>query len=736
MSDFNTRGKLPFTVVSSSVNTGYAAELTASVGYNIDIVNKHKDEYGQVKDAPAQGPFTNQHVGGNQHRHQPINTGNDDATSRGEAYIISSSAGSVKVYGPDINGLDKPRSLLTRDNTAKSPVNIKNIQSSGNIAGNFENNYQVVQTVGRRTTNNLINDGFEASGSLTTKFVSGSHEIYTLPDITNNSKSIFVERFNAPGGKEESSRGALDREGEEYAPNNSLVTRNIKVRQPYYNQLTQHAAQFNSGSTNKLLPDFGTADAVTIHGINRNTREKVLTLPEQILEKAILSGSLATGIDDNFGYSVAINSTGDRIVVGAWQDERSIGPSNMGLAYLFASGTSGWTQQQIFSGSLATDFSDRFGISVAINSAGDRVAVGAWQDERSGGSASEGLAYIFVSGTGGWSEEFIFSGSLATDSGDSFGVSIAINSVGDHVVVGAVFDERSGGSSSEGLAYLFVSGTGGWTEQHVFSGSLATGSNEQFGTSVAINSVGDRVVVGSLLDERLGQPNTRNEGLAYVFVSGTSGWSEQHIFSGSLSITTNDFFGRSVAIDSLGNNIVVGSSGVGSFAGGLAYLFVSGASGWSEQQIFSGSLATDTGDLFGRSVAINNTGDHIFVGAPQDERNDQLSGHNEGLVYVYVSGASGWTEKHIISGSLATDSDDIFGFCVAIDGNGDRIVVGSHQDERSIGSNSEGLVYVFDKEIPTIDLTTHDNFWVQHAIPSTDLRYKWIAESYQAINNQ
>jgi hypothetical protein len=240
MSDFNTRGKLPFTIVSSSVNTGYAAELTASVGYNIDIVNKHKDEYGQTKDAAAQGPFTNQHVGGNQHRHVPLNAGNDDATNRSEAYIISSSAGSIKVYGPDINGLDKPRSLLTRDNTAKSPVNIKNIQTSGNIAGNFEYNYQVVQSVGRRTTNNLINDGFEASGSLTTKFVSGSHEIYALPNITNNSKSIFVERFNAPGGKEESSRGRLDREGEEFSPNNSLTTRNIKVRQPYYNQLTKH----------------------------------------------------------------------------------------------------------------------------------------------------------------------------------------------------------------------------------------------------------------------------------------------------------------------------------------------------------------------------------------------------------------------------------------------------------------------------------------------------------------
>lgn len=240
MTDIKLRSKFPFTVVSSSINTGYAAELTASVGQNIDIVNYHKDEYGELEGSPAQGPFTKQHVGGNQHRHIKLNDGSDSADNRPEAFIISPSTNSIKIYGPDINGVDKPRAQRTRGLLAKSPVNINNIETSGNVAGNFNHNYEVVQTVGRRTTNNLINDNFIASGALTTQFVTGSHQVYTLPDITNNSKSIFVERFNAPGGKEESSRGTLDREGEEYSSNNSLVTRNIKIRQPFYEQLTNH----------------------------------------------------------------------------------------------------------------------------------------------------------------------------------------------------------------------------------------------------------------------------------------------------------------------------------------------------------------------------------------------------------------------------------------------------------------------------------------------------------------
>jgi len=108
----------------------------------------------------------------------------------------------------------------------------------------------------RRITNNLIVDGFIAGGVLTTQFITGSHN-YSLPVLNSESgsKSVIVERFNAPGSKEESSRGALDREGEEMSPNISLPWRNYKIRQPFYSQLSQST------------PQFGTS----IHGVHRNT---------------------------------------------------------------------------------------------------------------------------------------------------------------------------------------------------------------------------------------------------------------------------------------------------------------------------------------------------------------------------------------------------------------------------------------------------------------------------------
>lgn len=286
MADNPIKGKLPFKIVSSSVNTGYQAELSSSFKANTAIFGLHSDEYGGLENEPLQGPFTKTHVGGNQHRHIELNDGNDNQSNRPEAFSISASNGQLKIYGPDFSNKNNPRAQMFRG--AKSPVNIRNVQSTTSSLnlGNFKTNYEVVQAVGRRNFNNLINDNFVASGSLTTQFISGTQE-YSLPEIKNNSKSIFVERFNAPGGKQESSRGALDREGEEYSANNSLTTRNIKVRQELYSQLTKHTPQFGSSSL----------EGITEHKIHRNTQRKMQ-----------YSGSdIVTGSDyDNFWVQHAI----------------------------------------------------------------------------------------------------------------------------------------------------------------------------------------------------------------------------------------------------------------------------------------------------------------------------------------------------------------------------------------------------------------------------------------------
>jgi len=156
----------------------YNATLTntpSSFRPNTAITNLHHD-YVADNSIPAQGPFTEKYVGGRRFRHVELNTGADTALTRPEGFKlqfseVSSStggkfSGSLAILPPNSTGLitraEIPTAQRLRDETAKRPVNIKNIfmttASAGerlsNIAthgkiGNYQKNYQVIQTSGR-----------------------------------------------------------------------------------------------------------------------------------------------------------------------------------------------------------------------------------------------------------------------------------------------------------------------------------------------------------------------------------------------------------------------------------------------------------------------------------------------------------------------------------------------------------------------------------------------------------
>ena len=101
---------------------------------------------------------------------------------------------------------------------------------------------------------------------------------------------------------------------------------------------------------------------------------------------------------------------------------------------------------------LASDLarSDGFGASVGIS--GDRIAVGAHQDDDKG--SSSGSIYFFEKPTGGWAGTLNQDAKLTTSdgaAGDYLGYSVSISD--DTVVVGACLDDDGGASS--GSAYVF-----------------------------------------------------------------------------------------------------------------------------------------------------------------------------------------------------------------------------------------------------------------------------------------
>lgn len=228
----------PFVLMSrpgASASLGQATELS-TFKLNLELTNIHKDIVFH-NDTVLQGPFTDAHVGGNQHRHTALNTGSDSYTNRAEAWVLEVDTQNLKLVNPAsakgaAGGHQRPRATMLRDEVAKRFINIKNIKSTTGslILGNYDKNYQIFQSSDRKVNNFSFvkSEGFTISNDTQSPFISGTHDS-ALPVRTVN-KNIFVERFNSPGGPETMARGMLDPESEQFSVYNGMNYRNMLVR--------------------------------------------------------------------------------------------------------------------------------------------------------------------------------------------------------------------------------------------------------------------------------------------------------------------------------------------------------------------------------------------------------------------------------------------------------------------------------------------------------------------------
>ena len=244
---------------------------------------------------------------------------------------------------------------------------------------------------------------------------------------------------------------------------------------------------------------------------------------------------------------------------------------------------------------------------------------------------------------------------------------------GSTIVVGASGDDD--GADNSGSVYVLRTTDGGAT--YVELAKLTASDPEMaayFGKSVAID--GDTIVVGSPYDDDAGSQS----GSVYVFRT-SNGWATHtEIELTAADTASGDLFGRSVAID--GNTIVVGTSNADA-----VYVFrtTDGGATYDELAKLTASDAAE-GDRFGWSVAID--GGTIVVGTPYDDD----AGLTSGSAYVFLTTDGGATYGQVAK-LTASDgaASDYFGYSVAISGG--TVVVGAYWDDD--GGYSSGSVYVF-----------------------------------------
>ncbi|MGD2112210.1 MAG: chitobiase/beta-hexosaminidase C-terminal domain-containing protein, partial [Gammaproteobacteria bacterium] len=303
------------------------------------------------------------------------------------------------------------------------------------------------------------------------------------------------------------------------------------------------------------------------------------------------------------------------------------------------------------------------------------------------GTASlSNLVVNFLDGTGFLPEDKmtdVDGASVFADTGAGFGSTIALQD--DILVVGSPddFDGPSDGNGNRsGAVAVYQRGASGWQQlaRLVKPGTRAAGDG--FGASVAWD--GNWLVVGA-------------PGAGEVHVFNPSFTAIQSLSVADGSGSAGDAFGQAVAIS--GSRIAVGApaADINGTDNGRVYVFEKNAGAWSQ----TGSVDSDrvgaitgiaaNGSDFGAALALE--GDRLVIGAPYE--NGPVS---QGVALVYEFAAGSWVYRQALL-KPTIDKPDLFGR--ALDIEGDSVVVGARFHDS--GHPDSGAAHVFSRDPVTGD---------------------------------
>ena len=333
---------------------------------------------------------------------------------------------------------------------------------------------------------------------------------------------------------------------------------------------------------------------------------------------------------DRSGTSVALSSDGSRVAIGATLNDGTA--SNAGHVRIYAWNGTAWTQVgNDIDGEAGDDYS---GTSVALSSNGNRVAIGARNNN--GSAAGSGHVRVYDWNGTAWTK---YGSDLNGEAGqDGFGFSLALSSDGQRIAVGAPRN-----TLGDGHVRVFEQAEieGGWTQLGSDIDGEA-GEEGASGYSVALSSDGERVAIGAPEDAGGGE----EAGHVRIYDWNGTSW----IQAGSdIDGEAADYSGYSVALSSDGNRVAIGSnysSGSATEAGHVRIYDWNGTAWTQSGSVIDGEAAED---YSGTSVGLSSSGGRVAIGAPENDDSASDAGH----VRVFSALESGLTPTFAASTETA-----------------------------------------------------------------------------------
>lgn len=338
-------------------------------------------------------------------------------------------------------------------------------------------------------------------------------------------------------------------------------------------------------------------DATIGHPTHTSGKGKVRVYLYDVDNWKQLGLDIVGGHDDYSGQSVSLSADGYTLIVGSPLSRENGIQSGRVTAYNY----NGTDWDQLGDSIYGEQSFGRFGYSTASSSDGKTIIIGGPFSDHNGPNTGSVKAFHF-NGTD-WNQ---LGHRLDGDINDIyFGHSVSISDDGNTIAIGA---PESLNQNKRGSVEVYHFDGNDW----ILQGDVLIGYFDSSGASVSLSSDGKTIAIGA----PLGSPNK----VRIYYFNGISWIQVGNNISGD---GVFDKFGYSLSLSSDGTTVAIGAPRNGGKKGQVKIYKYNGAE-W--KQVGDDLSGESTNDNFGKSIAITEDGKSVAIGAYGSSVNGVISG--------------------------------------------------------------------------------------------------------------